>query len=107
MSILIYLFMAIILSNQTSQLDIKSSAFKSGDYIPEKYSCTGKNINPPLSISNIPKEAKSLALIVEDPDAPKGVFDHWIAWNIPVSQTEIKENSSPGIQGANGSGKSG
>jgi hypothetical protein len=74
--------------------------------IPSKYTCDGDNINPPLTIKNIPKQTKSLALIVDDPDAPSGTFDHWITWNIPPVET-IGENSAPGSHGRNGSGRNG
>ncbi|MFA4647479.1 YbhB/YbcL family Raf kinase inhibitor-like protein [Pyrococcus kukulkanii] len=60
-----------------------SSVFQEDSPIPKKYTCDGININPPLYISNIPENAKSLAIIVDDPDAPGGTFTHWIAWNIP------------------------
>lgn len=80
---------------------VKSSAFANGSVIPAKYTCDGQNINPELSISNIPKDTVTLALIVEDPDAPKGTFVHWVMWNIPPG-TKINENSAPGTQGMNG-----
>lgn len=88
------------------ELKITSLVFKNEGEIPVKYSCDGEGINPALHIENIPEDAKSLALIVEDPDAPKGVFDHWIVWNIEPVQT-IKENSNPGTSGDNSAGKSG
>ncbi len=85
---------------------ITSSAFAANQYIPKKYSCEGSGVNPPLAIGNIPEGAKSLALIVDDPDAPMGTFDHWLAWNIaPVGS--IAEHSVPGVQGLNGRGQSG
>lgn len=71
------------------------------DFIPSKYTCTGANVSPPLSIGLIPENTKSFALIMEDPDAPMGTFDHWIVWNIPPKRS-IEENSAPGIQGKNG-----
>ncbi|MCW3070746.1 MAG: YbhB/YbcL family Raf kinase inhibitor-like protein [Bacteroidetes bacterium] len=82
-------------------LTVKSPAFENNGNIPSKYSCVGANISPPLSIKNIPVNTKSLALIMDDPDAPKGTFDHWIMWNIPVSEA-IEENTFPGMQGLNG-----
>lgn len=84
-------------------LTIKSSAFGANEMIPSKYTCTGENINPELSITGIPSGAESLALIMDDPDAPNGDFVHWVMWNIPV-QNEIAENSAPGVQGTNGRG---
>lgn len=83
-----------------TQLTITSEAFTGGGPIPPKYTCEGENINPPLDIGTIPDETKCLALIMEDPDAPRGVFTHWVMWNIPVT-SHIEENSAPGIQGNN------
>lgn len=82
-------------------LTVTSPAFSNNGAIPLVYSCKGLNINPPLSIGEIPPGAKSLALIVDDPDAPKGTFDHWVMWNIPVT-SHIDERSAPGVQGLNG-----
>ncbi|MGZ4097387.1 MAG: YbhB/YbcL family Raf kinase inhibitor-like protein [Bacteroidia bacterium] len=98
MKTLIFILMAIV-ANKT--LTVKSPAFANNDPIPSKYTCDGSNINPEINIKDIPGEAKSLALIVDDPDAPKGTFDHWVMWNIPVKD-KIEENSSPGAQGKNG-----
>jgi len=83
-------------------LSVKSSAFESGKLIPKKYTCNGQEINPPLTIEGVPKEAKTLVLIVDDPDAPSGTFDHWVVWNIPASMGKIGENNVPGIEGMNG-----
>jgi len=81
-------------------LNVTSEAFAPHTYIPSKYTCDGENINPPLNIDNIPKDAKSLALIIDDPDAPIRTWVHWIVWNIPPSK-KIKEKSIPGIEGVN------
>lgn len=92
---------------------ISSPAFINNGSIPSKYSCdAAAPISPPLSFSNIPEDTKSIALIMQDPDVPKqvlpaGVFDHWIAYNIPPTTTDISEGAAPGIQGANGAGKTG
>lgn len=85
------------------QLKIASSAFKDNGSIPRQYTCDGKDMNPPLLMENVPKEAKSLALIVDDPDAPVGLWVHWVMWNIDPKTKEIKENSVPkgAIQGIN------
>lgn len=81
-------------------LNITSPAFEANDNIPSQYTCDGKDVNPPLLIENIPPDARCLAVIVDDPDAPSGTWVHWVMWNIPVTG-EIKENSAPGVQGMN------
>jgi Raf kinase inhibitor-like YbhB/YbcL family protein len=87
--------------NSNSSLGVVSSAFEDEKDIPKKYTCESDNVNPPLTITNVPEGAKSLALIVYDPDAPDGNFIHWVMWNIPVKGA-INENSGPGVQGLNG-----
>lgn len=88
-------------------LVITSSAFANGQPIPQKYSAFGENVNPELSIVNIPEGAKSLALIMHDPDAPMpGGFTHWVVYNIEPQDTTFAENSTPpGTQGLNDAGK--
>jgi len=76
-------------------MNISSSAFEDGQFIPSKYTCDGNNINPPLVISDVSERARSLVLIATDPDAPGGDWVHWIVWNIPVNTTEIFEGSIP------------
>ncbi|MEW6585032.1 MAG: YbhB/YbcL family Raf kinase inhibitor-like protein [Nitrospirota bacterium] len=76
-------------------LQLTSPAFKHNEHIPKKYTCDGANVNPPLLIKNMPENAKSLALIVDDPDAPGGTWVHWVVWNISPFTGEIKENSVP------------
>ncbi len=66
-----------------ADLAVRSSAFDSGKPIPRKYTCDGQDINLPLTIEGIPKEAKTLVLVIDDPDAPSGIFDHWIVWGHP------------------------
>src|SRR5258705_5851471 len=89
-----------------SQLTIISMAFSQNGHIPPHYTCEEKNINPPLIVKNIPEKTKTLALIVEDPDAPGGTFDHWICWNISPN-IAISEGSDPGISGTNSFGNTG
>lgn len=84
-----------------TQLIIKSPAFEPNTLIPKKYTCEGQNTNPPLTIQNIPQNTKSIAIIMDDPDAVEGIFDHWIVWNIPPQTTEISENYIQGTQGIN------
>lgn len=75
---------------------IESNSFKNNEMIPAKYTCDAENIVPPLTFSRIPQEAKSLVLIVDDPDAPGGTWVHWTVWNIDPKTIEISENSIPG-----------
>jgi Raf kinase inhibitor-like YbhB/YbcL family protein len=90
------------------QLIVKSKVFEAGKKIPEKYSCDQDGTNPPLTISGVPKEAKSLAMIMDDPDASRGTFVHWVIWNIPPETKEIAENTVPtGKEGLNGAGEVG
>jgi Raf kinase inhibitor-like YbhB/YbcL family protein len=88
---------------QTATLTISSPEFGQKDFIPSRYTCEGDNVNPPLTIKNIPAETKSLALIVDDPDAPGGTFIHWLIWNINPTEM-ILENTSPGTEGNNSFG---
>ncbi|MCW4019442.1 MAG: YbhB/YbcL family Raf kinase inhibitor-like protein [Candidatus Bathyarchaeota archaeon] len=85
-------------------LTVKSSAFENRQQIPSKYTCDGQEINPPLTIEGIPAETKTLALVIDDPDATIGTFDHWVVWNIPPNG-KIEENSVPGTQGLNSAGQ--
>lgn len=84
-------------------MKIISRAFENNQMIPQKYTCDGENISPPLQISDIPEEAKSLVLIIDDPDAPSGDWVHWLVWNINPETKLITENESPkgAIQGIN------
>jgi Raf kinase inhibitor-like YbhB/YbcL family protein len=82
------------------ELGVRSSAFKENELIPERFTCDGVNINPALEIEHIPEEAKSLAVIMDDPDAPHGTWVHWVIWNIPVTH-HLKEGHSIGVQGKN------
>jgi len=93
-------------TKENSGLRVRSVAFSQGGHIPPKYTCEGENVNPPLEISGFPENTKSLALIVEDPDAPRGTYDHWLVWNIPPNEG-IAENSRPGITGRNSFGNTG
>jgi Raf kinase inhibitor-like YbhB/YbcL family protein len=87
-------------------LNISSDAFAHNGKIPEKYSCEGDNINPPLTIGETPEETQSVVLIMDDPDAPNGVFTHWVMWNI-LPYEDIEEDDAPGDEGKNGRGETG
>ena len=84
-----------------SKLIVKSPSFEANTKIPKKYTCEGDSINPALTIECVPSQTKSIALIMDDPDAVSGTFDHWIMWNIPPTTSKIEENSAPGIEGLN------
>lgn len=79
---------------------VNSPAFRPDEPIPMTYTCEGVNINPPLDLEGCPKDAKSLAIVVDDPDAPIGTWTHWIAWNIPVTK-HIRSNHQYGVEGVN------
>ncbi|MCX5680461.1 MAG: YbhB/YbcL family Raf kinase inhibitor-like protein [Candidatus Omnitrophica bacterium] len=79
---------------------LTSSAFENNKNIPKRFTCDGEGKNPPLKIDRIPKDTKSLVLIVDDPDAPMGTFVHWVVYDIPVISA-IEEGSVPGKQGTN------
>ena len=81
-------------------MKITSPAFGHEELIPSKFTCDGGDINPPLLFEDVPPEAQSLALIVDDPDAPMRTWVHWVVYNIPV-QEGIEENSVPGDLGRN------
>jgi len=90
---------------QTS-LTVTSPDFQEGKMIPEKFTCEGDNTNPAFGIDNIPKETVSMAIIMDDPDAHNGGFDHWVQFNI-LPGASITKNTSLGIKGANGKGTNG
>jgi Raf kinase inhibitor-like YbhB/YbcL family protein len=94
---------------QAESLQLHSSVIHEGDFIPRKYTCSADNINPPLDIQHVPKNAKSLALIVDDPDAPLGTWQHWLVWNISPETRTIAENSTPSgaVTGKNSKGNMG
>lgn len=86
-------------------MKIRCIEFENDGLIPENFTCLGEDVNPEIIIENIPAGTKTLALIVEDHDAPNGNFVHWFVFNIFIQKdtTEfiIKENSVPGIEGMN------
>lgn len=87
-------------------MDLSSPAFENGGFMPERYTCSGLDINPPLVISELPAGIRSLALLMHDPDAPSGDFIHWLEYDIePVGK--IREGSVSGTHGINSMGKVG
>jgi len=93
--------------NDNNHMILTSPAFASNQFIPTKYTCDGENISPALMISGVLAQAKSLALIVEDPDAPRGSFTHWLVWNIEPTVNTMADNEVPAgaIQGVNDAGR--
>jgi Raf kinase inhibitor-like YbhB/YbcL family protein len=85
---------------QMKELVVTSPAFERNKPIPVKYTCDGDDVNPALRIENVPQEARSLVLIVDDPDAPMGTWDHWVVWNIPPAG-RVEEDAVPGVEGLN------
>lgn len=81
-----------------SDLSITSAAFDDGEEIPRRYTADGEDASPPLAFEEVPEEAAALALVVEDPDAPSGVFTHWLLWNVPADTTEIPEGQPTGTE---------
>jgi hypothetical protein len=81
--------------HRMENLTLTSPAFEDGGAIAAKYTCDSENSSPPLVIGSVPDKARSLALIVDDPDAPGGMWVHWVAWNIPPQTREIPENWLP------------
>ncbi len=76
-------------------LKLTSPVFKENQPIPSRYTCEGLDINPALGIEQVPSEAQSLALIMDDPDAPGGTWVHWVLWNINPTTSELREGSVP------------
>lgn len=88
-------------------MEINSPAFINGESIPKKYTCQGEDISPALFFDGIPKGTKSLALIVDDPDAPRGTFVHWIGWNIAPEEHSFEEGKPLPFEGKNSFGLKG
>ncbi len=91
-----------------TEITITSSAFQNGEAIPQEFSCDGENLSPDLAWSDLPQGAKSLALIVDDPDAPIGTFTHWVVYNLDPGLTSLPQGSpSAGTLGRNSYGRLG
>jgi len=103
-SIFFCLFFISFLVYGGEKMKIISKEFSEQGKIPKKFTCQGQDISPQLTIENIPQDAKSLALIVDDPDAPMGTWVHWVVFNIKPKD-KIAEGEIPGTQGINDFGK--
>ena len=94
--------------SEVMPMKLDSPVFEANGRIPTKFTCVGKDVSPPLRITDAPPSAKSLALIMDDPDAPAGTWVHWVEWNIPPGPTTIAEAAGRlGVQGTNSWGKRG
>jgi len=85
-------------------MNVTSPSFVNKEMIPKKFTADGADVNPQLDLAGIPDGAKSLVLIMDDPDAPRGTWVHWVVYDIPVA-AKIEENSVPGTQGTNSANK--
>ena len=89
-------------------MKLTSSAFENGENMPAEFTCDGEGISPPLAISEVPENTKSLVLISDDPDAPAGMWVHWVVFNIPPDTKEILQGTEPqGVQGVTDFGRTG
>jgi Raf kinase inhibitor-like YbhB/YbcL family protein len=102
------------MTDELLEIVVKSPAFREGDPIPAKYTADGDNVSPPLTWSGVPREAKSLVLLCEDPDAPRGTWTHWVLFNLPPQLRELPEGASTksdalggAVQGTNDFGNQG
>jgi Raf kinase inhibitor-like YbhB/YbcL family protein len=88
-------------------LSLSSGSFTHGEAIPSRHALEGENLSPPLSWSGLPDDTRSVALVCEDPDAPSGTFDHWVAWGLDPSAGGLGEGEPAPAEGRNGFGQSG
>ncbi len=90
-------------------MHLESPMFSPNGIIPPKYTCDGENRNPPLRIEGIPESAQSIAVIAEDPDAPKGTYTHWTIWNVSPKEADFPDGQIPlgAIEGQTSFGKKG
>jgi Raf kinase inhibitor-like YbhB/YbcL family protein len=84
------------------QIKVKSTAFEEGGMIPKRYACDGTDISPPLAWNGVPEATKSIALICDDRDAPRGTWVHWVLFNLPPATNDLPENVPPQKRLGNG-----
>ena len=101
-------------ADSKAEIKFSSSAFSDGQSIPRPYTCDGVNVSPPLEWSGVPKTAKTMAIVCDDPDAPGGTWVHWVLYNLPAENIGLVENlpanenvKAGGFQGLNDFGKTG
>lgn len=88
-------------------ITVSSTAFSEGGTIPRRHTCDGEDASPPLRFAGVPSGTQELAVLVEDPDAPRGTFVHWVAWGLDPSTTTLDEGATPPRTGTNGFGRRG
>jgi len=86
------LFICVVAGGDVMVLEIKSQAFRDGGFIPDEYTCKGKDVSPPLEWMGVPEETKGFALICDDPDAPMKTWVHWVLYDIPADKRGLPEN---------------
>jgi Raf kinase inhibitor-like YbhB/YbcL family protein len=90
-----------------AEFGLQSSAFEHGEPIPRRHSCEGEDLSPPLAWSGAPEGTRSLALVVDDPDAPAGTFTHWLCWGLDPDAQGLGEGAAAPVEGRNDFGTSG
>jgi Raf kinase inhibitor-like YbhB/YbcL family protein len=88
-------------------MELASSAFANGQPVPRRHSCEGEDVSPPLSWTDVAEGATSLALIVDDPDAPRGTFTHWLGWGLDPAAGGLGEGEAAPVEGRNDFGDTG
>ena len=93
-------------AGEVNNVKISSPAFATSESIPAKHAYRGQNISPELRIGNVPANARSLVLIIDDPDSPSGLWTHWLVWNLPAQTTSLPEGELPpnAVEGKNSFG---
>jgi Raf kinase inhibitor-like YbhB/YbcL family protein len=88
-------------------MELKSSSFADGQPIPRRHTCDGEDLSPPLAWTDVPEGTTSLALIVDDPDAPRGTFTHWLGWGLDPTAAGLEEGEAAPAEGRNDFGEPG
>ena len=92
---LLFLWQGTVAMGGEKQIKVESTAFEEGGMIPERYTCDGADVSPPLALSAVPEGTKSIALICDDPDAPRGTWVHWVLFNLPPETRAILAKGMP------------
>lgn len=88
-----------------TSITVTSTAFRDGGTIPRKYTCDGEGVSPPLAWKGVPANTSALAVVVDDPDAPRGTFTHWVLLDLEPTTTSLAEGHSGSTQANNSAGK--